>query len=109
MQGDAAELNALSALAARNGRGGLPTSSHKGAVGHLLQASGFVGVATAAQVLRTGTVPPNPRLEQPEPVERVILPLACLVPDHRPRWSLVNGFGFGGNNACVALLRTSNS
>lgn len=105
VQGDASELAALEALARSAGNGNVVAGSHKGAVGHLLQASGFLGLATAAQVLRTGTAPPTPGLEQPEPAEFVTLPTTALALPHAPRCALVNSFGFGGNNASVTLLR----
>jgi 3-oxoacyl-[acyl-carrier-protein] synthase II len=107
VQGDAAELAALSALA-RDGAGEVLAGSHKGAVGHLLQASGFPGVAAAVQVLRTGVVPPTPRLDEPESAERVTLPTAPLALGRPPGCVLVNGFGFGGNNASV-VITTSGS
>lgn len=100
VQGDAAELAALEAVA--GGRDPLPVSSHKGAIGHLLHASGVPALAAAALSLRTGIVPPTPGLGTPEHTDRVLLPTAPLsVPTARV--AAVNSFGFGGNNATLVL------
>lgn len=101
-QGDAVELAAIDSLAAETGTDRLPVSSHKGAIGHLLHTSGFAGVAAAARTLESGTVPPTPGLREPESTGRAVLAEAAQQPGPFS-CALVNGFGFGGNNACVAL------
>ncbi|MEU2583613.1 beta-ketoacyl synthase N-terminal-like domain-containing protein [Streptomyces avermitilis] len=101
-QGDAAELRALEAVAAERSWSGVPVSSHKGAIGHLLHISGAPGVAAAAMTLRTSTAPPTPGLHTPERTTRLTLPTTAL-PLPRARFAAVNSFGFGGNNATVVL------
>ncbi|GAB2993897.1 beta-ketoacyl-ACP synthase II [Streptomyces pseudoechinosporeus] len=114
-QGDAAELRAAATLAEgtrkQNGRrpASFPVSSHKGAIGHLLHASGFAGIAAAVCTLRTGVVPPTPGLVHPDPElegsdpdSPVLLPRRALF-GADPSCVLVNAFGFGGNNASLAL------
>ncbi|MGW4896331.1 beta-ketoacyl synthase N-terminal-like domain-containing protein [Kitasatospora sp. NPDC004240] len=106
LQGDAAELRVLDALAADLGAEGLPVGSHKGAVGHLLHASCFPAIAAAALALRHGVVPPTPGLTDPEPAAHLRLPTESLaVPDARD--ALLTSFGFGGNNAALTLHRAS--
>jgi 3-oxoacyl-[acyl-carrier-protein] synthase II len=116
-QGDAAELRAAATLAEgtrrQNGRrpARFPVSSHKGAIGHLLHASGFAGIAAAVCTLRTGVVPPTPGLLHPDPEleldgsdpgSLLLLPQRALF-GADPSSVLVNAFGFGGNNASLVL------
>lgn len=105
-QGDAAELRALETLAAELDQRGLPVSSHKGAVGHLLHASCFPALAAAALALRHATVPPTPGLTTPEPVDRLTLP-TTPAPLSTPHHALLTSFGFGGNNAALTLHHPS--
>ncbi|WP_424890441.1 beta-ketoacyl synthase N-terminal-like domain-containing protein [Streptomyces sp. XH2] len=103
-QGDTAELQAVEAVAGEHAWEGLPVSSHKGAIGHLLHISGAAGVAAAAMALRTGVAPPTAGLRTPEETRRVRLPMTPLeIPGASV--AAVNSFGFGGNNATVILRR----
>lgn len=104
-QGDAAELAVLEAVAGQFARSGpVPVGSHKGAIGHLLHASGFPAIAAAVLALRTGSLPGTPGLADPEPTERLALPRTAVT---RPgaRTALVVSAGFGGNNAALMLDR----
>lgn len=104
-QGDAAELAVLDAAAGQfPGSGPVPVGSHKGAIGHLLHASGFPAIAAAVLALRTGSLPGTPGLADPEPAERLAL---LRTPVTRPaaRTALVVSAGFGGNNAVLLLER----
>ncbi|MFG2346114.1 beta-ketoacyl synthase N-terminal-like domain-containing protein [Streptomyces phaeochromogenes] len=103
-QGDTSELHAVEKICAENGLTGLPMSSHKGAIGHLLHISGVAAIAATALALRTGTVPPTAGLSAPEATSRVALPTEAQ-PGHRLSHAAVNSFGFGGNNACLILRR----
>lgn len=79
-------------------------SSIKSMTGHALGAAGALSAVAAVQAMHTGFIPPTINLENPDP--------ACdldYVPNV-PRQAdvnvaLVNGFGFGGQNACVALKK----
>lgn len=77
-------------------------SSIKSMVGHTLGAAGALSAVAAIKAMQEGYIPPTINLETPDP--------DCdldYVPN-RPRQAqinaaIVNGFGFGGQNACVVL------
>mgnify|MGYP001056838287 CR=1 FL=1 len=83
-------------------------SSVKSMLGHLIQAAGAVELITCVQAIKTGIVPPTANLHEPDP--------ECDL-DHVPNTPrdlnnaggvdvcLSNGFGFGGQNDCVAVRR----
>jgi 3-oxoacyl-[acyl-carrier-protein] synthase II len=82
-----------------------PVSSSKSAFGHLLGAAGAVEALAALVALERRILPPTLNYEVPDP--------GCdldYVPDG-PReapgleLALSNSFGFGGQNACLALAR----
>jgi len=109
VQGDAAELEAVSRLVAERGWPAVAVSSHKGALGHLLHASAFPGIAVAVAAVREGGIPTTVGLRDPVEVEGVHLPVEgpALRRDRPVEHALVNAFGFGGNNASVLLRRIS--
>ena len=80
----------------------IPVSSTKSQVGHMLGAAGAVEAAATILAMTGGLVPPTINLTTPDP--------ACdldYVPEG-PReaklgFALSNSFGFGGQNACLAL------
>jgi len=85
--------------------GAPPVSSTKSNIGHLLGAAGAVEALTCVEALRRGVLPPTLNLEQPDP--------ECDL-DHvagAPReaadieLALSNSFGFGGQNACLAVAK----
>jgi 3-oxoacyl-[acyl-carrier-protein] synthase II len=82
-----------------------PVSSTKSAIGHLLGAAGAVEAVATIGALERGLLPPTLNYEQPDPECDV-----DCVPDG-PReapgldLALSNSFGFGGQNACLALAR----
>lgn len=82
-----------------------PISSTKSAIGHLLGAAGAVEAVAVIAALERGVLPPTLNYEEPDPE----CDLDC-VPDG-PReapgleLALSNSFGFGGQNACLALAR----
>jgi 3-oxoacyl-[acyl-carrier-protein] synthase II len=81
----------------------LPVSSNKSMVGHTLGAAGAVSALAAVFAIRDGVLPPTINQTTPDP--------ACDL-DYVPNTSrhadvdvaVVNGFGFGGQNA-VAVFR----
>ena len=79
-------------------------SSIKSMTGHTLGAAGALSAVTAVQAMQTGFIPPTISLENPDP--------ACdldYVPNQARRAevtvAMVNGFGFGGQNACLVLKK----
>jgi 3-oxoacyl-[acyl-carrier-protein] synthase II len=80
----------------------LPVSSTKGAVGHLLGASGAVEAIFCVRSLETGTLPPTINLDRPDP--ECALDHVANKARHAPiRVALSNSFGFGGVNASLVL------
>jgi 3-oxoacyl-[acyl-carrier-protein] synthase II len=99
---DATETKAIrSAFGEHSDR--LMVSSNKSMIGHTLGAAGAMSALAAVLAIRDGVVPPTINYEVPDP--------ACDL-DYVPnvarnamvRAAMVNGFGFGGQNA-VAIFR----
>lgn len=82
----------------------VPVSSIKGAIGHLMGASGAVEAAVCAQAIQDGTVPPTINLEEADPecdldyVEGKARHADVSV-------ALSNSFGMGGHNASLVFRR----
>ncbi len=79
-------------------------SSIKSMTGHTLGAAGALSAIAAIQAMHTGYIPPTINLETPDP--------NCdldYVPNEARRAkvkvAMVNGFGFGGQNASVVLKK----
>jgi 3-oxoacyl-[acyl-carrier-protein] synthase II len=82
---------------------GVPASSPKSMVGHLIGAAGALSAMACLLAMRDGVLPPTINLDTPDP--------ACdldFVPLHARqatvRTAVANAFGFGGQN-CVVVLR----
>jgi 3-oxoacyl-[acyl-carrier-protein] synthase II len=82
---------------------GLAVSSNKSMVGHTLGAAGAISAIAAVCSIRDGMIPPTINYQNPDP--------ACdldYVPNEARkapvRVAIINGFGFGGQNA-VAVFR----
>jgi 3-oxoacyl-[acyl-carrier-protein] synthase II len=79
-------------------------SSIKGAVGHLMAASGAIELAACLLAFERDLLPGTANLEQVDPE----CPLDLIGPAPRPRRVeavLSNSFGFGGQNVSVVLRR----
>lgn len=81
----------------------LAISSPKSMAGHLLGAAGALSALASIRAIESGIVPPTINLDNPDP--------ACdldYIPNSARRMpvraAMVNGFGFGGQNA-VAIFR----
>jgi 3-oxoacyl-[acyl-carrier-protein] synthase II len=84
--------------------GRLAISSPKSMVGHLLGAAGAVGALTAVFAVHYDVVPPTINLESPDPeCDLDYVPLVAR--KMRVRAAVANGFGFGGQNACVVFRK----
>lgn len=78
---------------------GVPVSSTKGATGHTLGASGALGVAFCLMALKHQQLPPCVGLKEPEfELDLVTAPRRSEI-----RRVLCFSFGFGGQNAVLAL------
>jgi 3-oxoacyl-[acyl-carrier-protein] synthase II len=82
----------------------LAVTSNKSMVGHTLGAAGAISGLAAALAIRDGVIPPTINYEHPDP--------ACdldYVPNAARRVAvdvaIVNGFGFGGQNAVSVYSR----
>ncbi|MEH2312760.1 MAG: beta-ketoacyl-ACP synthase [Nostoc sp.] len=80
---------------------GVAVSSTKGSSGHTLGASGALGVAFSLMALKHQILPPNVGLQQPE-FDLDVVTAARL---SKVRQVLCLSFGFGGQNAAIALTR----
>ncbi len=80
---------------------GVPVSSTKGATGHTLGASGALGVAFCLMALQQQMLPPCVGLKQ----SQFDLDLVTAPRQSQTRQVLCLSFGFGGQNAVIALGR----
>jgi 3-oxoacyl-[acyl-carrier-protein] synthase II len=79
-------------------------SSTKSMTGHLLGAAGALEAAATALAVHTGTLPPTINYETPDPE----CDLDCVPNQARKAdvdLALSNSFGFGGQNAVLAIAR----
>lgn len=84
------------------GEGGPPVSSSKAQIGHAIAAAGAMELLACLAAFHGGRLPPNPHLQTPDRA----VDLDLVEPEGRaadPRVILSNSFGFGGQNACLAL------
>jgi 3-oxoacyl-[acyl-carrier-protein] synthase II len=81
----------------------IPISSPKSMVGHLLGAAGAVAALAAIGAIRDGWIPPTINLEHPDP-ECDLDYVPNVKRAARVDTAMINGFGFGGQNA-VAVFR----
>ena len=98
-QGDVIESEAL--VETIEAGSSIPVSSHKGACGHLLRCSGFLGTAAALLALKLQCIPPTTGLDQLDPKitanimkEKAFANISSV---------LVNNFGFCGNYASYLI------
>ena len=79
-------------------------SSTKSMMGHMLGATGAVELVICAKTLQEGKVAPTIHLDSPDP-ECDLDYTPHTARDYAPALTISNSFGFGGQNACVALRR----
>lgn len=80
---------------------GIPISSTKSMIGHLIGAAGAVELIVCVAAMRAGCLPPTINCRNPEFGD-----LDFVTSGSRrasPRYVLSNSFGFGGHNSCVVL------
>lgn len=79
-------------------------SSTKSMLGHMLGATGAIEMVICAKTLQTGKVAPTIHLDEPDP-ECDLDYTPHTARDFKADLTISNSFGFGGQNACVALRR----
>jgi 3-oxoacyl-[acyl-carrier-protein] synthase II len=79
-------------------------SANKSMIGHLLGAAGAISAVACVLAIRNGVVPPTMNLDHPDPdCDLDYVPhVARTMP---VRAAMVNGFGFGGQNASTIFRR----
>jgi 3-oxoacyl-[acyl-carrier-protein] synthase II len=85
---------------------GVPVSSLKSSIGHLLGAAGAVEAVATILAMRDRVAPPTLNYEQPDEgldLDYVPNEARTLDIDGRPAVALSNAFGFGGHNAVLCL------
>ena len=79
-------------------------SSTKSMMGHMLGATGAIELVICAKTLQEGKVAPTIHLDSPDP-ECDLNYTPHTARDYAADLTISNSFGFGGQNACVALRR----
>ena len=82
----------------------IPISSPKSMIGHLLGAAGSAAAIAAVGAIRDGCVAPTINLDTPDP-ECDLDYVPNLKRDVEVRTAMINGFGFGGQNAVAIFER----
>jgi 3-oxoacyl-(acyl-carrier-protein) synthase len=83
---------------------GVPVSSNKAAVGHMVGAAGAISTVFAVQAMHTDCIPPTLNYETPDPeCDLDYVPNVARLT--AVRTVLVNCFGFGGQNGCLVVRK----
>ena len=82
----------------------LAISSPKSMVGHMLGGAGVVNALAAIGAIREGMIPPTANLENPDLPDCDLDYVPLVARKARVDTAIINGFGFGGQNA-VAVFR----
>ena len=99
---DASETNALKAALGDDVAHDVAVSSTKSMTGHMLGAAGAVESAICALAIQRGVIPPTIHYRTPDPdCDLDYVPNEARETD--VRFAISNSFGFGGQNAVVAL------
>jgi 3-oxoacyl-[acyl-carrier-protein] synthase II len=84
----------------------VPISSPKSMIGHLVGAAGIASALAALGAIRDGVIPPTANLENPDPeCDLDYVPLVAR--RTRVDTAMINGFGFGGQNAVAVFRRVT--
>ena len=84
----------------------VPISSPKSMIGHLVGAAGIASALAALGAIRDGVIPPTANLEHPD--DECDLDYVPLVARRaRVDTVMINGFGFGGQNAVAVFRRVT--
>jgi 3-oxoacyl-[acyl-carrier-protein] synthase II len=80
-----------------------PVSSTKSAIGHLLGAAGATEALVCVEALRRGILPPTINYAEPDPDCDLDYVTEGAREAPGIKLALSNSFGFGGQNACLAI------
>jgi len=84
----------------------VPISSPKSMIGHLVGAAGIASALAALGAIRDQVIPPTANLRSPDPeCDLDYVPLVAR--PARVDTVMVNGFGFGGQNAVAVFRRVT--
>jgi 3-oxoacyl-[acyl-carrier-protein] synthase II len=83
---------------------GVPVSSTKSSMGHLVAACGAVEAILCVQVIREGCMPPTINLERPD-TSCALDHVALVARTGRVEHAMTNAFGFGGSNGSLVISR----
>ena len=79
-------------------------SGPKSMVGHMIGAAGVVGAIAAVGAIREGVIPPTINYDEPDLPELDLDYVPNVARQAKVDTAIINGFGFGGQNA-VAVFR----
>jgi 3-oxoacyl-[acyl-carrier-protein] synthase II len=82
----------------------LAVSATKSMVGHIMGAAGAVSALAAVLAIRDGVIPPTINYETPDP-ECDLDYVPNVARRQKVNATLINGFGFGGQNVAVIIRR----
>ena len=103
---DASETLAIKAALGEDHAYRTAVSSTKSMTGHMLGAAGAVEAAVCALAIQRGVIPPTIHYETPDPdCDLDVVPNSPREAD--VRFAISDSFGFGGQNAVVALRSAS--
>jgi 3-oxoacyl-[acyl-carrier-protein] synthase II len=103
---DASETLAIKASLGEDRAYRTAVSSTKSMTGHMLGAAGAVEAAVCALAIQRGVIPPTIHYETPDPdCDLDVVPNSPREAD--VRFAISDSFGFGGQNAVVALRSAS--
>ena len=101
---DAGETQAIKAALGDEVAHAVAVSSTKSMTGHMLGAAGAVEAAVSALTIQRGVIPPTIHYETPDP-DCDLDYVANRAREADVDFAISNSFGFGGQNAVVALRR----
>lgn len=100
------DLSETKAIKAVFGQGayGVPISSNKSMVGHILGAAGSISIIATVKAMEDSLLPPTINLETPDP-ECDLDYVPHLARPARVDVGLINAFGFGGQNGSLLIKK----
>ena len=82
----------------------VPISANKSMIGHLFGAAGSISVITVVKAIQEGVIPPTINLDNPDP-ECDLDYVPNVARQATVDAAIANAFGFGGQNATLAVQR----